>query len=131
MRPQTGRQVAFACPMDMYKGSFGTAGAESAAKEASIGEAGGVLEIRVDEQGFHPSRIRVTAGQPSVLRFTRVAENTCSTGVLIPALGIDEEFPFNVPIDVTISPGAIGEISFSCPTKMSTGVIEVVGGDER
>ncbi len=131
VHPKLGQRLTFACPMDMHQGSFGAANAEVVAPEAVIVEAGGALEIRVDAQGFHPSRIQIAAGQPSVLRFTRVTENTCNTGILIPSLGIDQAFPLNEPVEVTISPEALGEITFSCPMEMATGVIEVVSGDDQ
>jgi plastocyanin domain-containing protein len=131
VHPKPGQRLTFACPMDMHQGSFGTADAEFVAPEAVVVEAGGALEIRVDAQGFHPSRIQIAAGQPSVLRFTRVSENTCNTGVLIPSLGIDQAFLLNEPVEVTISPEALDEIAFSCPMEMATGVIEVVSGDDQ
>lgn len=135
VRPREGQEIAFACPMDMYKGSFGTIQSDGAPKlaapSASQDREENVIEIKVDRQGFHPNRIEVPAGQASVLRFTRVAENTCNTGVLIPDLSVEREFPFNETVDVTIFPEGTGQLTFSCPMKMSTGVIEVVEGESR
>jgi plastocyanin domain-containing protein len=129
VRPSAGQEIAFACPMDMYRGSVGAA---MKAQTDDVGVAvDGIVAISVDQQGFHPARIQVPKGESTVLRFTRVAEKTCNTGVLIPSLGIDETFPLNKAVDVTIAPDAAGEIAFSCPMNMSTGLIEVLAGEEQ
>jgi plastocyanin domain-containing protein len=125
-----GQEIAFACPMDMYKGSVrGRAATEQG--QVTAKPVNGIVEVRVDQAGFHPDRIQLPVNTESILRFTRTAEKTCNDGVLIPDLGIDQKFPLNQPVDVTITPNTPGEIVFSCPMKMSTGVIEVAGGEPR
>lgn len=130
VRPETGRRIAFACPMDMYKGSFGVAVPPDGKGDVGAIE-DGVLDVTVDQQGFHPSRIHVPAGSPTVLRFTRVAENTCNTAVVIPELGIESDLPLHEPVDITVAPNSLEEIAFSCPMEMSTGIIEVREGSIR
>lgn len=127
VQPNAGQRIAFACPMDMYRGSVGTGAPETVA--SSIGTTDGVQEIRVDQKGFHPSRIHVAAGESTVLRFTRVAENTCNDGVLIPGMGIDMPLPLGEPVEIAITPDAAGDLVFSCPMNMATGVIEVTQGE--
>lgn len=92
----------------------------------------GVLNVRVDQQGFHPARIEIPAGEATVLRFTRMAEKTCNTGILIPEWGVEKDFPLNEPVDVVVAPEASGEFAFTCPMKMSEGVIAVTaeGGEQ-
>lgn len=128
VRPGAGERFAFACPMDMYKGAFSAEGSTADTGESLAPGSSDTWDIRVDQRGFHPSRIQVPAGTPTVLRFTRTAEKTCNTAVVIPSLGIERELPLNETVEVTFTPDAPGEIAFSCPMEMATGVIEVPEG---
>ena len=132
VRPQEGQTYTFACAMDMHKGSFGAPLAQSNASDATPGREDGVVNVKVDQQGFHPARIDIPAGEATVLRFTRVAEKTCNTGVVIPEWGVEKDFPLNEPVDVVIAPDATGEFTFTCPMEMSEGVIAVTaeGGEQ-
>ena len=131
VQPSPGQRFEFTCPMDMYKGWFGTAQTTEKDNMVARPDANGLVEIEVDAQGFHPARIQVSSGKSAVLRFTRTADKTCNTGLLIPGLGIEESFALNEPFDVTITPENPGEIEFSCPMNMSKGVIDVIDGSEK
>lgn len=136
VRPQEGQSFSFACDMDMHEGSFGVTAAGDAAQTpdavAALQSDDGVINVRVDQQGFHPARIEIPAGEATVLRFTRVAEKGCNTGILIPECGVEKDFPLNEPVDVVVAPDTTGEFAFTCPMQMSEGVIAVTAeGSEQ
>jgi len=130
VQPDAGNPLTFACPMDMHRGSVGVANAEREPARPSSGlPDAGILEIAVDERGFHPSRLQIPTRESTILRFTRTAERTCNTSVVLPALGAEHYLPVNKPVDVRVSPDSPGEIQFFCPMEMAGGVIEVRQGD--
>lgn len=128
--PPEDRTFAFACEMDMHKGSFGTTGGGTprplTGNDPLVSD--GVVDIQVDQTGFHPDRVAIPAGEETILQFTRTAESTCNTGVLIPTWEIQADLPLNEPVEVVLAPAVAGEVSFTCPMEMSGGIIEVVDG---
>lgn len=82
------------------------------------------IEIVV-ENGYHPDRIVVKAGQPVRLKFVRKEYSGCTLEVVFPTLGIRQELPTNEPVVVDLGTPAAGEIPFHCGMKMIHGVIVV------
>lgn len=82
-----------------------------------------VIAVTVDGTGFHPDRIAAKAGQPVTLALTRTSDETCATEIVIPAMNIDTKLPLNERVEVTVTPGAKGEIAFACGMNMFKGTI--------
>jgi hypothetical protein len=84
--------------------------------------AGSVVQVRVSDSGFTPSRITVEAGKPMTLRFLRTSANTCAKEVVFPEQAITRELPLGKPVEVALIPHK-GEIAFSCGMRMFKGQI--------
>jgi plastocyanin domain-containing protein len=88
----------------------------------------GVIAIAVTKEGFEPAAIKVKAGEPVKLVFTRTVEKTCATEVVL-QLGdgqkIEEPLPLGqaVTIDATFSKS--GELKYACAMDMIKGVVTV------
>jgi plastocyanin domain-containing protein len=83
------------------------------AKDAAA--AGKKVEIKVTDDGFQPSEIKVKKGEPTTLVFTRTTDRTCITAIDIPDEGVKKvELPLNQPVAVTITPKKAGVEAFHC-----------------
>lgn len=83
------------------------------------------VEIAVTKDGFVPARVTVPAGQSITLVFTRTAEATCATEVVVSSLKLRKELPLNKPIVVEMPPQRSGEIGFACGMDMLRGAVVV------
>ncbi|MGE5836557.1 MAG: efflux RND transporter periplasmic adaptor subunit [Acidobacteriota bacterium] len=83
------------------------------------------VEIAVTKDGFVPDRVTVPLGQSITLVFTRTAQKTCATEVVVPALKVRKELPLNKPVIVEMPPQPAGEISFACGMDMLRGAVVV------
>ena len=87
--------------------------AESAPAEAAKG--GPKVEIKVTDDGFVPSQVKLKKGQPTTLVFTRVTDNTCITAIDIPDEKVKEfELPLNKAVSLTVTPKKKGVEKFHC-----------------
>jgi plastocyanin domain-containing protein len=85
-----------------------------------------VVEIAVEATGYSPSNIRLRAGVPARLVFTRKAEGDCPSQVEAPELGIaPTPLPLDEPHAVEFTPEAAGTYGFTCGMDMLTGQIVV------
>lgn len=132
LRLEPGQKVAFTCPMDMFRGEVVAEGELPTPEGPQPGrpDADGIVAVTVDQRGFHPPVIEAPAGKPTTLRFTRVAENTCNTAVVMPSLNIRKDLPLNAPVDIHVEPSEGQTITFACPMDMSKGTIRGVAGDQ-
>jgi plastocyanin domain-containing protein len=79
------------------------------------------VEVKVTDKGFEPSEVRVKAGQPTTLAFTRTTDNTCITAIDIPGENVKGlNLPLNRVASVTITPKKAGSQPFHC-TSMQMG----------
>jgi plastocyanin domain-containing protein len=84
-----------------------------AAEPASKG--GPKVEIKVTDDGFVPSQVKLKKGQPTTLVFTRVTDNTCITAIDIPDEKVKEfELPLNKAVSLTVTPKKKGVEKFHC-----------------
>lgn len=75
---------------------------------------------------FRPSQIRLAAGVPARLVFTRTAENTCITEVKVPAYDVGPvALPLGEPVAVEFTPTEAGDVRFVCGMDMVSGQIVV------
>jgi plastocyanin domain-containing protein len=92
---------------------------------ASQTPAAGETKVTVSETGFEPAKVNVVAGKPVRLVFTRTAERTCATEVVLKDQNIKRELPLNKPVTVEFTPTKKGELTFTCGQNMFRGTIVV------
>jgi plastocyanin domain-containing protein len=83
------------------------------------------ITIVVDNGIYQPSRIKVSAGKKTMLKFLRKDASPCASTVLFPAFELSEELPLKVNKSVMLPPMSSGEYQFHCPMKMYTGTLIV------
>ena len=85
------------------------------AEPAKDAKAGKSINIKVTDDGFQPSQVKVKKGQPTTLVFTRVTDNTCITQVDIPDEKVKEfDLPLKKAVSLTITPKKAGVEKFHC-----------------
>jgi plastocyanin domain-containing protein len=82
------------------------------------------IEIAITDKGFTPSEATVTPNTPVELVFTRTAERTCATEVVIPSLKVKKPLPLNEAVSIVITPED-KDITFSCGMNMLRGKLVV------
>lgn len=75
--------------------------------------------------GYSPSTVRVKAGQPVQLRFSREETSGCSAEVVIEEFGIRSRLPAFETTEVEFTPERPGTYPFTCGMKMLRGQIVV------
>lgn len=83
------------------------------------------MTIVVDNGTYQPSRIQLSAGQSTTLRFLRKDASPCAATVVFAEFDISEELPLNKPKDIRLPPLASGEYQFTCQMQMYRGVLIV------
>ena len=86
------------------------------------------IDIAVVQDGFSPDHIRVKAGEPVILAFTRRIDRTCAREVVIrrgDGGTVETDLPLGetVVIDATFT--TTGQLHYACSMDMITGVITV------
>ncbi len=81
----------------------------------------GVITITVENGVYQPSRIRLPAGKPAVLRFIRKDASPCAGTVVFAVYKISEELPLNQNKDIRLPARTSGEYSFTCQMQMYRG----------
>jgi len=81
-----------------------------------------VVEIEAGPMGYEPRAIRLQAGVPARLVFTRTVESECSSQVKIPAFDVPvTDLPLNEPVAVEFTPTESGDFEFVCGMDMQRG----------
>lgn len=83
-----------------------------------------VVSITVDG-GYQPSEIKLQAGQPAQLTFTRINEKGCLDIVQSSDLAFKTDLPVNQAVTVDVAPQAPGTYEFSCGMNMFKGKVVV------
>jgi hypothetical protein len=81
-----------------------------------------IARVVVTEQGYEPAALKLRAGIPARIIFTRTTDKTCGTEVVFPSLNIKRALPLNQPVDIDFTP-ASGELEFICGMNMLRGTI--------
>ena len=93
-----------------------------AGPHAAVVGTGGVQEVAIAVAGgYEPSTIRVRAGRPVRLVFTRTDTNSCTEEVVVGAFSIRRFLPVGSPVAVEFTPSHPGEYDFSCGMGMVHG----------
>lgn len=90
--------------------------------------AGQRVAVSVTENGFEPSDIRVTKGQPITFVFERKTDATCAKEVIIhvdDGNKIEKQLPLNEPVEVAVTFPKSGDITYACAMDMVKGSIHV------
>lgn len=84
------------------------------------------LDVEIGPEGFEPSEITLSAGQPARIVFTRTTDATCAKKIHIPGFGIEAtDLPLNEPVAVDVRPEEDGTFSVACSMNMIKGAILV------
>ncbi len=86
---------------------------------------GGIVTIRVDASGYHPSRVTATAGSEITLSFLRTTSEGCGEQLKIPSLSITRDLPVNVAVAIPVRVPASGSLGFTCGMDMYRGSVVV------
>jgi plastocyanin domain-containing protein len=92
--------------------------------EAVISE-GDKIVIKVANGTYEPSRISLSAGKSSTLRFLRTDESPCSSVVVFAGLDISEDLPIGEIKEIALPALRPGEYSFTCQMQMYRGDLVV------
>lgn len=101
---------------------------EAKAAPAPVAPTDGKIAIAVTKEGFEPAAIKVKAGEPVKLAFTRQVEKTCATEVVL-QLGdgqkIEKPLPLNETVEIDATFAKSGELKYACAMDMIKGVVTV------
>ena len=85
-----------------------------------------VVDVTVGQMGYEPLQIRLEAGVPARLVFTRTVEGECPSQVQIPAFDVEKtELPMNQPVAIEFMPDEAGSFQFVCGMDMMEGALLV------
>jgi plastocyanin domain-containing protein len=90
--------------------------------------ADGKLAISVTKNGFEPEDIKVAAGKPVTLVFTRKTDDTCAKDIVIHVddkQTIEKDLPLNQAVEVAVTFPTAGDITYACGMDMVKGHIHV------
>ena len=86
--------------------------------------ADGRVEVRVDDQGYHPATIRAAAGRSLTLVFRRADALNCGEKVKFPSMGnLERDLPVGQAVEVAVIVPASGELAFTCGMGMYRGSV--------
>jgi plastocyanin domain-containing protein len=80
--------------------------------------------VEVTDKGFEPSGLKLKAGVPAKVTFTRKTDATCAKEVVIKEYNINRKLPLDEPVTVEFTPRK-GEFSFACGMNMIKGKLIV------
>jgi plastocyanin domain-containing protein len=83
------------------------------------------IVIKVANGTYDPSRISLTAGQSSTIRFLRTDESPCSSVVVFAGLDISEDLPVGEIKEIALPALSPGEYPFTCQMQMYRGDLVV------
>lgn len=103
----------------------GAAQADRTAQAPDAPAAPAPVPVAITEKGFEPARVRVAAGRPARITFTRRTDQTCATDVVFPAIDIRRALPLDTPVTVEWTPEESGDVAFVCGMNMLRGTVVV------
>lgn len=97
-----------ACSRSSEGGSAGTAASSTAASKQQH------VMVTVTDDGFSPSEVKLTKGEPAMLMFKRTGEKTCATAVEFPELKLKKDLPLNETVSIDIPTDQSRTLTFQC-----------------
>ncbi len=119
---------AAACKKEGGLAKEGTGAKDEPKTAGEPAPAGQRVAISVTENGFEPSDIKVTKGEPVTFVFERKTDNTCAKAVVVnvdEANKIEKQLPLNQPIEVAVTFPKSGDVTYACGMDMVKGSIHV------
>ena len=80
--------------------------------------------VTITSDGFTPASLKLKAGAPAKVTFTRKTDDTCAKEVVIKDYGINQKLPLNETVTVEFTPRK-GEFAFGCGMNMLNGKLIV------
>ncbi len=84
-----------------------------------------VVDMKVTEEGFVPSKVKVKKGEKVRFVVTRTTDSTCAKEIVIKDAGINQPLPLGKPVKVEFVASRSGEIRYACGMDMISGVVFV------
>lgn len=89
-------------------------GSSEAAPATNSAPVSGKVNVIVGEDGFQPSSVTATKGQPLTLEFKRTTDKTCATQVAFPELNLTKDLPLNAPVAINVPTDQARKLTFQC-----------------
>jgi plastocyanin domain-containing protein len=84
------------------------------------------VHIEAGSTGFAPDTVRLVAGRPANIVFTRTVASSCMAEVHIPDMGVPKTpLPQGQPVIIQVMPREAGAYEFRCGMNMRRGTIIV------
>ena len=80
--------------------------------------------VTLTDKGFEPASLKLKAGAPAKVSFTRKTDETCAKEVVLKDYGINQKLPLNETVIVEFTPRK-GEFAFGCGMNMLKGKLIV------
>lgn len=113
-------------PVDADEGAMQGTPPTPAPTEPELVDGVQVVEIEAGPTGFEPRAVRLEAGVPARLVFTRTVASECSSQVTVPAFDVPvTDLPLNEPVAVAFTPTESGDFEFVCGMGMQRGALLV------
>lgn len=81
------------------------------------------IEMKVTENGFEPSRVKVKKGEKVRFVITRLTDRTCASEIVVKDHGINQPLPLNKAVTIEFTPTKSGEVKYACGMGHITGVV--------
>lgn len=115
--------AAAACSKDAAKSQPTKADQPSAAVDRATR-----LDITVTDKGFEPEEVKVPAGKPVTLVFTRKTEQTCIKDVVLTMADgnkVQKQLPLDTAVEIAATFPTAGKLTYACGMDMMKGQIAV------
>jgi plastocyanin domain-containing protein len=99
--------------------------AKPAIAEGTVKEGVRTFEMKVTDDGFVPSRVKVKKGEKVRFVITRTTDRTCATEIQIEGTKVNEPLPLGKAVTVEFTPAKSGEIKYACAMGHVGGVVFV------
>jgi plastocyanin len=84
-----------------------------------------VVEMKVTDEGFVPSKVKVKKGEKVRFLVTRTTDSTCAKEIVIKDAGINQPLPLDKTVKVEFVAKKSGEIRYACGMDHISGVVFV------
>jgi plastocyanin domain-containing protein len=83
------------------------------------------IEMAVTDNGFEPSKVKVSKDEKVRLVVTRKTDATCATEIVIEDAGVNTPLPLGKAVAVEFTPKKSGEIRYACGMGHISGIVFV------
>lgn len=93
--------------------------------EGTVKDGVRTIEMAVTDNGFEPSKVKVSKDEKVRLVVTRKTDATCATEIVIEDAGVNTPLPLGKAVAVEFTPKKSGEIRYACGMGHVSGVVFV------